>query len=128
MVKRQAWSDAVSLLMRFGEACDKGGASHSQAKAYLGAIVVWLYAGNVQQAWQVRAQQLGDALHERVYGAGTGHAATRMMQTQAGVGVAILGYISAERFKCKLQCWLTPAPVACVSVISCGVCDWWAAV
>lgn len=53
LVKRQAWSDAVSLLMRFGEACDKGGASHSQAKAYLGAIVVWLYAGNVQQAWQV---------------------------------------------------------------------------
>lgn len=54
MVKRQAWSDAVSLLMRFGEACDKGNAYSSQAKAYLGAIVVWLYAGNVQQAWQVR--------------------------------------------------------------------------
>lgn len=55
MVKCQAWSDAVSLLLRFGEACDKGSAYSSQAKAYLGAIVVWLYAGNVQQAWQVRA-------------------------------------------------------------------------
>lgn len=54
MVKRQAWSDTVSLLLRFGEACDKGGAHSSQAKAYLGAIVVWLHAGNVQQAWQVR--------------------------------------------------------------------------
>jgi hypothetical protein len=54
MVKRQVWSDAVSLLMRFGEACDKGNAYSSQAKAYLGAIVVWLHAGNVQQAWQVR--------------------------------------------------------------------------
>lgn len=54
MVKCQAWSDAVSLLLRFGEACDKGGAHSSQAKAYLGAIVVWLHAGNVQQAWQVR--------------------------------------------------------------------------
>lgn len=59
MVKRQAWSDAVSLLLRFGEACDKGGAHSSQAKAYLGAIVVWLHAGNVQQAWQVFQDVLG---------------------------------------------------------------------
>jgi hypothetical protein len=59
LVRRQAWSDAVSLLMRFGEACDKGGASSSQSKSYLGAIVVWLYAGNVQQAWQVRRHGLG---------------------------------------------------------------------
>lgn len=53
LVKRQAWSDAVSLLMRFGEACDKASAQNSQAKAYLGAIVVWLYSGNAEQAWQV---------------------------------------------------------------------------
>lgn len=53
LVKRQAWSDAVTLLMRFGEACDKGGAHSSQAKAYLGAIVVCLHAGDAKQAWQV---------------------------------------------------------------------------
>lgn len=46
------------MLMRFGEACDAAGARHSQAKAYLGAVVVWLYAGDAQQAWQVR-QQIG---------------------------------------------------------------------
>jgi hypothetical protein len=51
----QAWSDAVSMCMRFGEACDKANARSSQSKAYLGAIVVWLYAGDAQQAWQVRA-------------------------------------------------------------------------
>jgi hypothetical protein len=51
----QAWSDAVFMCMRFGEACDKANARSSQSKAYLGAIVVWLYAGNAQQAWQVRA-------------------------------------------------------------------------
>jgi hypothetical protein len=39
--------------MRFGEACDKANARSSQAKAYLGAIVVWLHAGDAQQAWQV---------------------------------------------------------------------------
>jgi len=53
LIKRQAWPDAVSLLMRFGEACDKGSALNSQAKAYLGAVVVWLYAGEPKQAWQV---------------------------------------------------------------------------
>jgi hypothetical protein len=51
----QAWSDAVSMCMRFGQACDKANARSSQSKAYLGAIVVWLYAGDAQQAWQVRA-------------------------------------------------------------------------
>jgi hypothetical protein len=83
MVKRQAWSDAVSLLMRFGEACDKGGASHSQAKAYLGAIVVWLHAGNVQQAWQVRAKSaVGSSdTHTGTVGRVLGHAAMCEMGT-----------------------------------------------
>jgi hypothetical protein len=65
LLRRQAWSDAVSLLMRFGEACDKGGASSSQAKSYLGAIVVWLYAGNVQQAWQVTRHEICVGLQRR---------------------------------------------------------------
>lgn len=59
LIKRQAWPDAVSLLMRFGEACDKGSALNSQAKAYLGAVVVWLYAGEPKQAWQVFQDVLG---------------------------------------------------------------------
>lgn len=53
LVRRQSWSDAVSMLMRFGEVCDKVNARNSQSKAYLGAIVVWLYVGDMQQAWQV---------------------------------------------------------------------------
>ncbi|WIA40993.1 hypothetical protein OEZ86_004636 [Tetradesmus obliquus] len=59
LVKQQAWSDAVSMCMRFGEACDKANARSSQSKAYLGAIVVWLFAGNGQQAWQVFQDVLG---------------------------------------------------------------------
>jgi hypothetical protein len=55
LVKRQSWGDAVAMLMHFGEVCDKTGANHSQSKAYLGAVVVWLYAGDVAQAWKVSA-------------------------------------------------------------------------
>ena len=70
LVRQQQWGDAVSMLMRFGEACDAASARHSQAKAYLGAVVVWLYAGDPQQAWQVRGAgvQIGveSALGERV--------------------------------------------------------------
>ncbi|KAF8062746.1 hypothetical protein HT031_004076 [Scenedesmus sp. PABB004] len=57
--RRCAWQDAVGLLMRFGEACDTAGARGSQAKAYLGAIVVWLHAGEPRQAWQVFQDVLG---------------------------------------------------------------------
>jgi hypothetical protein len=63
LVREQEWGDAVSMLMRFGEACDAAGARHSQAKAYLGAVVVWLYAGDARQAWQV--SDLGLALRQR---------------------------------------------------------------
>ncbi|KAF6259209.1 gamma-soluble NSF attachment protein-like protein [Scenedesmus sp. NREL 46B-D3] len=59
LVKRQAWSDAVGMCMRFGEACDKANARSSQSKAYLGAIVLWLHAGDAQQAWQVFQDVLG---------------------------------------------------------------------
>lgn len=53
LVRRGAWADAVGALLRFGEACERGGAGASQAKAYLSAVVVWLHAGQPQAAWQV---------------------------------------------------------------------------
>lgn len=49
----RAPAEAVSMLLRFGEACDSGNARSSQCKAYLGAVVVWLYAENPKEAWQV---------------------------------------------------------------------------
>eukprot|EP00879_Flechtneria_rotunda_P005030 GHRR01005306.1.p1 GENE.GHRR01005306.1~~GHRR01005306.1.p1 ORF type:complete len:315 (+),score=87.96 GHRR01005306.1:217-1161(+) len=59
LVRRQAWADAVSMCMRFAQACDGASARSSQSKAYLGAIVVWLYAGEPKQAWQVFQDVLG---------------------------------------------------------------------
>ncbi len=53
LVKQQKWPDTVSMCLRFGEACDKVNARSSQAKAYLGAMVVWLYAQDPKEAWQV---------------------------------------------------------------------------
>jgi hypothetical protein len=45
------WSDAASLGLRFGESCDGAGARSSQARAYLGAIVAYLHAGDAAAAW-----------------------------------------------------------------------------
>ena len=39
------------MLMRFALACDASHATSSQCKAYLGAVVVALYAGNATEAW-----------------------------------------------------------------------------
>lgn len=39
------------MLMRFALACDASQATSSQCKAYLGAVVVGLYAGNGTEAW-----------------------------------------------------------------------------
>ncbi len=53
LVRAKNWAECVALLMRFGEACDRVGAHNSQCKAYLGAVVVCLYAEDARQAWQV---------------------------------------------------------------------------
>lgn len=53
LIKNAKWEEAVSMLLRFGEGCDKSNARSSQCKAYLGAVVVWLYAQDAKQAWQV---------------------------------------------------------------------------
>jgi gamma-soluble NSF attachment protein len=51
LLRSQQWTDAVAMLLRFAVACQSTGASNSQCKSYLGAIVVWLYAENAKQAW-----------------------------------------------------------------------------
>ncbi len=50
-IKNQRYVDAMNMLMRFAQACDASNATSSQCKAYLGAVVVGLYAGNAAEAW-----------------------------------------------------------------------------
>jgi len=69
-LRRQAWPEAVRLQLRWAAACDGVGAASSQAKAYLAAVVVWLFAQDAREAWacyQVRlsppiAVSLGEPL------------------------------------------------------------------
>ncbi|KAG6794070.1 hypothetical protein POTOM_003303 [Populus tomentosa] len=49
-VKLEKYSDAASSLLQLGLAADKCNATNSQCKAYLGAIIVYLYAHDVKQA------------------------------------------------------------------------------
>lgn len=49
-VKLEKYSDAAELLLRWGLAADKCNAVHSQGKAYLSAIIVYLYAHDFKQA------------------------------------------------------------------------------
>lgn len=51
-------AEAVGLLLRWAAAAGEAGLHASQAKAYLGAVVVWLHAGDARQAdavYQARA-------------------------------------------------------------------------
>ncbi|XP_021888207.1 gamma-soluble NSF attachment protein isoform X2 [Carica papaya] len=49
-IKLEKYSDAAALLLRLGLAADKCNATNSQFKAYLSAIIVYLYAHDLQQA------------------------------------------------------------------------------
>ncbi|KAL9257024.1 Gamma-soluble NSF attachment protein-like protein [Drosera capensis] len=49
-IKLQKYDAAASFLLRLGLAADKSNARHSQCKAYLGAVVVYLYAHDLKQA------------------------------------------------------------------------------
>eukprot|EP01018_Ginkgo_biloba_P029510 Gb_22676 [translate_table: standard] len=51
-LKLERFSDAATILLRWGLAADKCKAIHSQCKAYLGAIIVYLYAHDFKQAEQ----------------------------------------------------------------------------
>jgi len=49
-IKLEKYTDAAAALLRLGLAADKSNATNSQCKAYLGAIVVYLYANDVKAA------------------------------------------------------------------------------
>ena len=69
LLRAETWADAVSMLLRFAASCDGAGARNSQCKAYLGAGVVWLYAGKANDAWityQVSAHGVGSGARECV--------------------------------------------------------------
>ena len=50
-IRASSWAEAVALLLRFAAACLNVNATNSLCKSYLGAVVVWLYAGNANAAW-----------------------------------------------------------------------------
>lgn len=49
-IKLEKYTDAATFLLRWGLAADKCNATNSQCKAYLSAIVVYLYAHDIKQA------------------------------------------------------------------------------
>ncbi|KAJ4702792.1 gamma-soluble NSF attachment protein [Melia azedarach] len=49
-IKLEKYTDAATFLLRWGLAADKCNATHSQCKAYLCAIIVYLYAHDFKQA------------------------------------------------------------------------------
>lgn len=49
-LKLEKYTDAATFLLRWGLAADKCNATHSQCKAYLSAIIVYLYAHDFNQA------------------------------------------------------------------------------
>ncbi|GAV57259.1 hypothetical protein CFOL_v3_00797 [Cephalotus follicularis] len=49
-IKLEKYTDAAAFLLRWGLAADKCNATNSQCKAYLSAIIVYLYAHDFQQA------------------------------------------------------------------------------
>lgn len=51
-LKLERYSDAATVLLRWGLAADKCKAVHSQCRAYLSAIIVYLYAHDFKQAEQ----------------------------------------------------------------------------
>jgi len=59
LVRNGRYGDAAALLMRFGTTCDAVNARSSQCKAYLGAVVCWLYAQDAAEAWRVFQDAMG---------------------------------------------------------------------
>ncbi|KAM7264701.1 hypothetical protein ACFE04_002384 [Oxalis oulophora] len=49
-IKLEKYTDAAAFMLRLGLAADKCSATHSQCKAYLGAVVIYLYAHDLNQA------------------------------------------------------------------------------
>ena len=53
VIRSQRYSDAVNLLLRYAAASEASNAKSSQCRAYLGTVVVQLFAENATEAWQV---------------------------------------------------------------------------
>lgn len=53
VLRNQNYADGVRLLLRYAAACDAANTPTSLCRAYLGAIVVQLYAENAAEAWQI---------------------------------------------------------------------------
>lgn len=75
------YADAGALLMRFGAACDGVGARASQCKAYLGAVVAWLSAGDAAGAWRAFQDAMGV---EAFSGSDEAFAADALFEAYAG--------------------------------------------
>jgi gamma-soluble NSF attachment protein len=58
-VKTKNWDNAVAALLKFAVSLDNLQATSSQAKAYLGTIVVCLARGDVSQGWSIYQDALG---------------------------------------------------------------------
>ena len=62
LIRGQKFSEASSMLLKFAVSCEAQHMTSSQCKAYLGAVVVLLYAGNAVEAqatYQVSCQCRG---------------------------------------------------------------------
>lgn len=82
LVRCEKWADAVSMLLRFAASCDGMGARNSQCKAYLGAVVVWLYAGKAKDAWVTYQASAAGCPGQR--GSGGGAAVHRARRLHVG--------------------------------------------
>jgi len=58
-VRSERWAEAVAILVRFAAACLGVNAINSLCKSYLGAVVVWLHAGDANAAWCTYQDALG---------------------------------------------------------------------
>ncbi|BDA50046.1 probable gamma-soluble NSF attachment protein [Coccomyxa sp. Obi] len=58
-IRMAKYAEAVGLLLRFALACHSLQLTSSQCKAYLGAVVVWLFAENASEAWAVYQDAMG---------------------------------------------------------------------
>eukprot|EP00884_Botryococcus_braunii_P003843 jgi/Botrbrau1/1345/Bobra.0063s0056.1 len=63
-IRHGQYPDAANLLLRFAVTCDASGANTSVCRAYLGTVVVLLYAKDVAGAWAAHR----DALEVGAYG------------------------------------------------------------
>lgn len=52
-IRAEEYEEATTLLIRFGEGFQNSKNYANQAKCYLGAIVVFLYGGMPQRAWEL---------------------------------------------------------------------------